>query len=418
MKLKQIIFFALLLQGTAMANATIVQKLLLKNGSELEGYISMQRPGKEFAFTAERAVIYMPGEKIKSIVDHEINIKQLSPAWVSWAERNDAFTGLGDNRTLLLSDIIIEGKTISRVRIQEKGAKIKYLEMSDNVYSLDWDTIALVKAEKRSKTALTGINRIYKLESGQEYEGQYAEEVPGKTLSLYRDNGVVEVLETSKIIKYSMRKVNPNQDLFEQSELLDVIQLKNKSSLRGLIIEQNYSNKTPADNYLLLQTENGATPQSVRLSDIEEYRKEVNPKFKAEFDILLKEGELVINRQPTNVIQVKETDSSIVLSKDTCLVVIDGKMPATGVIVETRLTDKEMANPTLEVVKVRKFTDKKGRTTAWGFSFEDIVKSSVQPTKVQTSINKTTKFEYAISASGLYVIYNPKEKTAIPFKIK
>ena len=97
---------AILLQGSAMANATIVQKLLLKNGSELEGYISVQRPGENFTFTTERAVIYLLNKDLKeSIVDHEVNIKQLSPEWIKWAENNDAFEGLGDNRTLKLSDI-------------------------------------------------------------------------------------------------------------------------------------------------------------------------------------------------------------------------------------------------------------------------------------------------------------------------
>ena len=71
MKLKQIFLFTLLLQTVVIANATIVQKLLLKNGSELEGYISMQRPGKDFTFTAERAIIFMPGEDAQCILDQE-----------------------------------------------------------------------------------------------------------------------------------------------------------------------------------------------------------------------------------------------------------------------------------------------------------------------------------------------------------
>ena len=106
MKLKHFFFFALLLQGMTIVHATTVQKLLLKNGSELEGYISMQRPGKDFTFIAEKAIIYMPGTEIKSIVDHEVSIKQLSFGWIEWAEKNDAFEGLGDNRILILSDII------------------------------------------------------------------------------------------------------------------------------------------------------------------------------------------------------------------------------------------------------------------------------------------------------------------------
>lgn len=416
MKLKHIFLFALLQQFTVVTNATIVQKLLLKNGSELEGYISMQRPGKDFTFTAERAIIYKSDKEVKSIIDHDINIKQLSPAWKEWAEKNDAFVGLGDNRILVLSDIITEGQIINRVRILEKGAKIKYLDMNNNSYSLNWDTIAVVKAERRGKTSLTGINRIYKLENGQEYEGQYVEEVPGKTLSLFRDNGVVEVFETSKVVKYSMRKINPNQDLFEQSELLDIIQLKeNKGMLKGIIIEQNFSNAA-SDNFLLLQTENGNT-QSVKLADIEEYRKEVNSKFKPLFDILLREGELVVNRQQTNILKVKEEGAYITLPVDTCLVVIDKKQPVNEITIETRFADN-VQNMSLEIVKVKKFTDKKQKRSFLGFTFEDIVKTNLQPRLVQTSVNKTTKFEYNISEKGLYAIYNPIEKTIIPFRIK
>lgn len=415
MNLKHIFFFALLIQTVDIVNATIVQKLLLKNGSELEGYISMQRPGKDFNFTAERAIIYKSDKEVKSIIDHEINIKQLTPAWKEWAEENDALVGLGDNRILVLSDIITEEQVINRIRILEKGAKIKYLEMSNSSYSLNWDTIAVVKADKRGKTALTGINRVYKLDNGQEFEGQYVEEVPGKTLSLYCENGVVEVFETNKVVKYSMQKINPNQDLLEQSELVDIIQLKNKNSLKGIIIEQNFSN-VASDNYLLIQTENRGT-QSVKLADIEEYRKEVNPKFKPLYDILLREGELVVNRKQTNILKVKEEGSYITLLQDTCLVVIEKKQPVNEITIETRFADN-IQNQSLEIVKVKKITDKKRKKSFLAFTFEDIVKTNIHPHFKQTSVNKTTKLEYSISEEGLYAIYNPKEKNVIPFRIK
>ena len=111
MKLKSVLFIVCLLQGAMTLNATIVQKLVLKNGSELEGYISKQRPGSNFTFVAEKAVIYMPGTEVKNIFDNEIKIKDLSPAWIKWAEKNDAFQGIGDDRVLTLSNIVTEKKT-------------------------------------------------------------------------------------------------------------------------------------------------------------------------------------------------------------------------------------------------------------------------------------------------------------------
>lgn len=416
MKLKSILFIVCLLQGAMTLNATIVQKLVLKNGSELEGYISKQRPGSNFTFVAEKAVIYMPGTEAKNIFDNEIKIKDLSPAWIKWAEKNDAFQGIGDDRVLTLSNIVTEKKTINRVRILEKGAKIKYLEMNDNLYSLDWDTIEVVKVSKRIKTALTGINRVYKLKNGTEYEGQYVEEVPGKTLSLYSNSGVVEVFNTDEVIKYSMKKINPNQSLFEQSELLDIVQLKDNTVKTGIIIEQNFNEQNPSNNYLLIQTV-GETTESVKLADIIEYRKEVNPQYTPLYDVLLKKGELVINRQPIYKMKIEESDGYIILPQDTGAVVITKTSPSTEVIIETHFQN-DNTNQTLEIVRVKDIKDRKKRHLFWGFTYEDIVKTQVRPKSVQTSVNKTTKLIYSFDEIGLYVIYNPIEKNAIPFIIK
>ena len=416
MKLKGILFIVCLLQGAVALNATIVQKLVLKSGSELEGYISKQRPGSNFTFVAEKAVIYMPGTEVKNILDNEIKLKDLSPAWVQWAEKNDAFKGSGEDRVLTLSNIVTENKTINRVRILEKGAKIKYLEMSDNFYSLDWGTIEVVRVNKRVKTALSGINRVYKLKNGTEYEGQYVEEVPGKTLSLYSNSGVVEVFNTNEVVKYSMKKVNPNQSLFEQSELLDILQLKDNAVKTGIVIEQNFDERSPVDNYLLIQTVGGTT-ESVKLADIIEYRKEVNPQYTPLYDVLLDKGELVINRQPINEMKVKESDGYIILPQDTGAVVITKTSPETEVIIEARFQNDD-ATHTLEIVRVKDIKDRKDRHLFWGFTYEDIVKTQVRPKSIQISVNQTTKFIYSFDRTGLYVIYNPKEKSAIPFIIK
>lgn len=418
MKRSIFICLAVLLQSTITVHATIVQKLFLKNGSELEGYISMQRPGENFTFTTKRAIVYMGELMIDSIYPQKVGIKELSPDWIEWAEKNDAFEGSGDKRELLLSTIKRKDKSIiTGVRILEKGAKIKYLEMGDNKYSLNWDTIALVKVEKRTKTALSGINRTYKTVDGREFSGQYVEEVPGKTLSLYRESdGLIEVFKTADVVKYTMHKVNPNQTLFEQSELLDIVELKNGSELTGIIVEQNFESKKSSENYLLLQMENGMT-QSVKLKDIEEYRKEVNPKYKPLYDILLNEGELVINRQPTNVIQVREESGYILLTQDTCKVSIKEQKDQTPVVIETRFASAGQKS-SLNIVKVREFTGRKKKEIFRGFSFEDIVKNNIQPVRVETSVNQTTRLEYHIPGKGLFVIYDPTKKTAIPFKIE
>ena len=398
-------------------NAQIVQKLELTNGSVLEGYIAKQKPGKDLVFKSERATIYMPGNQVKSYSEYNVKVSELDTKWAKWAEENDAFVGVDDNRTFTFNDIVTDNGTITRVRVLEKGAKVKYLDMSPKEHTLNWDTIVVLTVDKRPKTLLSGIDRVYKLKDGTEREGQYVEEVPGKTLSLYTNDGVVEVCQTGDVVKYIMKGIHPTQSILEQSPLLDVVDVKNASPVRGVIIEQNYGTN-PNDDYLLIQREDGGT-QSIKVKDVQEFRKEENKKYAPKYDILLNENELVVNRMQTNSLEVKEEGSFILLPSDSCLAIVEKKSPETDVIVETRLGDASQ-NPTLDIVKVSTLEKGKGRKkeTCYGFTFEDIVKTNIKPIKVETSVNATTRFEYKIREEGLYVIYFSKEKKVIPFRIK
>lgn len=221
--IKALLFGFALIAGLANASAQDNLTVVLKDGTELTGYISRQRPGENFTFSTSKAVVLLPNKDVKSIVDNEVKFNSLSPEWQKWAEENDAFDGVRNNRSLLLSDIITNKGAINRVRVLEKGAKVRYLELTPNTYSLSWDTIEVVRAEKRPKLLLSGINRRYKLASGMEYEGQYVEEVPGETMSLLRDNGMIEVFNTEEVMKDNRFKINPNQSLLEQSDLIDIV---------------------------------------------------------------------------------------------------------------------------------------------------------------------------------------------------
>ena len=207
-----------------MANAQSVQTLVLNNGSEMEGYIAAQRPGVDFTFNSDRATIYLVPEEVKTITDRDILITELDDAWKTWAEDNDAYIGIGDNRIFRLSDIEkSDGSIIKGVRVLERGSRIKYVEITKSSYTLKWSNITLVKNAKRSRTQLSGIDRVYKLNDNREFIGQYVEEIPGKTVCLYNDNGFVEVITLDKVVKDSRVAINNNQTIFEKSEYLDVV---------------------------------------------------------------------------------------------------------------------------------------------------------------------------------------------------
>jgi hypothetical protein len=414
MKLKLFLFFVFLLQGLAWINATVVQKIILKDGSELDGYISMQRPGKNLVFTSSKALITIHSDKVKSIIDHEINENDLSKEWKAWADSNEAYIGTGENKSLVLSDIITETGSISKVRILAKGEKVKYLEMSPNSYSLNWDTISVVGVDKRSKTTLSGINRIYQLVSGMEYEGQYIEEVPGKTISICESNGITEVLDVNKIKKYSIKKINSNQSLYEQSELYDVILLNNNTSVRGIIIEQNYG-ANGNNGYLLIEAENSSI-QSIKQKDIVEYRKELNPEYDPKDDILLVKGDIRINRKELKPAKVftKYSRNSFIYDREN-LISFDRRTSNNVITVEASLMDETQVKD-LYMVKLHEDISKK--YLQMDFFSDDVLFHNLKPDYSVTSVNKTTKIQYTGLQPGVYGFFDSQAKKIIPFIVK
>lgn len=413
-KILSIIAFALGFAGSA--EAVIVQKIYLKNGSVLSGYIQKQEGNGNLTFHTDIAEICLKSKDATISNEKNYNIIDLGKAWIDWAEKNDEFEGVGDSRTLMLADVSSKNKSVSRVKILERGEVVKYLEMAPNTYRIAWKDVVSIKGEPRSKTALSGINRIYQLKSGMEFEGQYAEE-NDSVLTLYLNNRVRQSFKINDVVKYTFRPINPNQDIFAQSPLLDIVKTKSGAETKGIIIEQNYTSDKDSENYFLVQQQSGAI-QSIKLSDIAETRKEENPKYDPKYDILLKEGDVVINRQEVALVNIKEQGDNIVFDSLSNKVVIDREANNnTKVTVEYRSANGSNLEA-YQLVKVSKYTDKKGKESYYYFSYRDLVNATVRPANLETSVNHTTKAEYIVGGQGVFALYDAKSKKAIPFTIK
>lgn len=409
-------FIILALAFASSAQAVIVQKIYMKDGSVLSGYIQKQDDNGNLTFHSDIAEICLKSKDVTISNEKNYFVNELDKAWVDWAEENEAFEGAGNNRTLYLADVTSKSKTVSRVKIIERGELVRYLQMTPDVYLIAWKDVMAIKGEKRSKTALSGINRIFQLKSGMEFEGEYAEETDS-LLTLYLNNGIRQSFKINDVIKYTFRPINPNQDIFAQSELLNIVKTKNGNETKGIIIEQNYTSNNDTENYFLVQQQSGAI-QSIKLSDIVETRKEENPKFDPKFDVLLKEGEVLINRQEVFITSISEKGENNVLDSLSEQVVIK-KDPQNNTRVTVEYRNANGANvEAYQVVKVNKIENKKEKKTVYGVSYRDLVNSTIRPVSIETSVNHTTKAEYIVGGQGVFALYDAKNKKAIPFIIK
>lgn len=438
------IFFSILLfiVGLLPTNAVIVQKVYLKNGSVLNGYIQKQDKSNNITFRSESAVICVNG-KNATTTERVYKISELDKKWIDWAEKNDAFNSTGDARTLTLNEVIfnhgdkkesndtiavdesldgeydglfendfrISHPSVMKVKVLEKGTVIKYLELTPNTYNFSWDDIKSIKGEKRPKNALSGIDRVYQLNNGQEVRGQYAGETYN-TLSLYTNGSMVETYDIDNVTKYFYKPVNPNQDIMEQSELIDVVRTKNNGTFRGIIVERNF---TKGNNYLLIQQPTGAS-QMLKFADIAEYSKEENSSFKPKFDIILKDGEVVINRVATDSVGITKDRSTLVLDSINHNVVVPCEGTTTKIVVEYH-NPKHLSSDHLLLVKVDKSIGKK-KKEIYSFSADIFEMKKFTALGSETSVNNTTRVEYIVGGKGVFALYDQNNRKAMPFIVK
>lgn len=422
--------------------AVVVQHVTLKNGSKLHGYVQQASNGR-LTFRTDNALV-MVGNANVSTSEQQMSVARLDSAWIQWAEKNDAFEGVGDGRTLVLNTIsfhkdfapvdsvavapqspkkenphnfiyyLKQKQSLTNVRVLEDGINLRYLELTPNVYTFTWDDVAEIHIDRRPKTALSGIDCIYKLRSGETYEGQQAGET-ANTLSLYLPGGRMRSFNIDDVIKYTFHGINPDLDIFEQSQLLDVVSTTLGAPVRGIIIEQNYSSDKDSENYILIQEESGAI-QSIKMSDYVATTKEENPRFKMLSDVILKEGEVMVNRKAVKYVNIKEENDVMVLDS-----LQMGNVIAKAANGNTRITVEYRAEGAANVemfqlVKVVKTIVKKKEV--YSFSYKDLVNAAVRPQEVVTSVNKTTKVEYTVTGQGVYALYDARKHRAIPLIVR
>lgn len=400
------------------ANAIVVQKVHLKDGSVLYGYIEKQDVNGQLNISTDNAIICAKSDSVTITREQMYSESELSEAWIKWATENDAFQIQNDVKKLSLADITIKDvkneRHYTKVRIIEKGTITKFLEITPNKHICKWSDVEKVCADKRSKTELSGVNRTYQLKNGSAYSGEYAEETDS-TLSLYLNDGSVMTFKTNDVIKYTFSPINPNQSLFEQTSLVDVIE--SNSTIEGIIVEQSYTSYNDSVNYIVVQQDNG-TRQEIKIADIKSISKKLNPSYKPLTDILLSPNEFVVNRKSVEFFDVTEHGDYLLLEK----FVADSLKKdmeftsSTQIIVECNMENDVHKVQQIKLVKMKPIQLKK-KTTLYGFSYKDLVSSVYSPSNVETSVNKTTKIVYQIKESGYYALYDSNGKKAITIKI-
>lgn len=402
--------------------AVKVDKLVLKDGSVLEGYISYQQLGGGFVFTSDKAVICIPAKEVVNVSSHKVELKRLPPEWRGWARKNDVVQDGG----VLMDQIVrsrvvaepdsaradstqlIEKQHINNVKVLEKGVVLKYLELNQKEYALDMSEVKSIERDRREKIELTGLNDfIFLRGTPGELVGQIIGQVPGQQVRLLKSDGVVESIMQSQILRQRKEGANPNQTLFEQSPLLDIVTLESGKQIEGIITEQFFGNDQ-APSHLLIHKKSGEVVKVIH-RELAETRRVINPDYKMLTDVILSPDEIQIDRKPTKEALLEEADDFIAFLPESDSTVVELDSIRGNLILEANFRDQQDADD-LMLMRLR-LNASEGKLLH-GFTYKNLVNHGIRCSGKEISPNQTIKLTFPIKSKGYYAVYMGKKKRA------
>ncbi len=129
--------------------------------------------------------------------------------------------------------------------------------------------------------------------------------------------------------------------------------------------------------------------------------------------IPLKDGEVKLEKDNVSFVALKEISNILSAGSDDEI----EPLPYVGIPIELNLIWKESDNRSIKLVPAKQYKPKKGKTTFWGISFEDIVKNGI-PSVTSTTVDGVVKAKYNFEPEygKVYIFYDSTNNTACPFR--
>lgn len=378
-----------------------IEKVYLTNNSVLEGYLAEQRPGVSFTVHSIRAEVFAREDTLLDVSQQRTELSALPEQWAEWAATNNVINSDGDGTYLMLSTLTFKNSTVSNVFVKERGVTVKYIDLNERDYTFPWKMLSMTSKNLRRANQKSGIVDELVMTNGQHYVGQVTDQTPGKGIKIIFDNGQVQSFNYSDISQIISKPLNDKMTIWQQSQLMDELQLKSTGEvLRGIITSRRIGKE-----YTLLSHD--GTTRDVPAHDVAVLRKMRNKDYSSAPQRELALGEVLINGDKKWAYffnDLETTESYIILDK---------KQASMSVHVgDTIVLEANLGNP-MTAIKVAKAQQrgvevinqkgKKTMTNKWVVTLYDLLQAKQTGIREVNSLGYI-KYTFPITESGRYVI--------------
>lgn len=261
---KHILMFVALLAILFAGNATAqnIDRVVMSSGSEYEGYIAEQVPGKYISINSTKAILFIDSSSIKQmdVVTHPVDcLIEPMKSWVA--------TNLPDKQEVELASIHAGSKYYKNLLVLEKGVRIKALQLANDSFKVNWKNV--VKTSKIA-TSKMKLHEVVSLKSGKSLSGHIIEQIIGKELRIKQFNGDITSIAFSEVLSIRT-ELDPKLDnAWAYIPLLDRLELVDGSMVEGLITARVMG------SHVYIISPKDSIEREIKTSNIKKYIKVIN----------------------------------------------------------------------------------------------------------------------------------------------
>ena len=347
--------------GFTTVQAEIFDRLVLKNGKVVAGYIAGQQPGQCIKFYTEEII---GGSRNRTTIDDDEMIPVADAGYSRFDNINMISAADGLPRT----------------------------------YTFSIGDVTRIERELRPEGQTSGLIDVITTRAGEVYEGQVSGQTLGSSIQIW-DGRKSHTIYNSDLASQEKRPLDLSKDILEQTPFLDVV-VTQRVTYRGLIIMQNYGNEQQS-SFLKIQETNGEVSR-VAISQITELLREPNPQYSSAAgvtDFVPEPGVIYFNGQAVKSIATEKDDDIFILNEDDTdgSLVLQLENGQLTIVMDDNADNRKTILLPVEQRKV-------GRKKKFAFGYEDLVDKAVTADS-SNSDNGTLCRVYTIQP-GTYVLYH------------
>ncbi|MCQ2181972.1 MAG: hypothetical protein MJY89_01000 [Bacteroidales bacterium] len=407
--------------------------ITLTDGAVYGGFLSKQNYNTGYVeINYSRMTKTIPIDDVMGRRTEKRELSSLSKEWQDWAIENNKVETVGKGKYLSLTTMTVKNQASRDYYVLISGDKyLTVFTISEGTEACRMSEIESIRKAERDNTLLTDVDDIIQTDNAT-YTGVLLEQIPGKSFTIWnKSDRSVHQIQYADVRSVGKSGFNQDYNIWKQTPYLERIQLKNRTTGNGLVIENGFGQDI---NFLFAEKNgDGMDTRQYRYSEIVAVERLRNPEYTPLYDIVLNEGESRINRDSTlmkvETIQLVKKDSSKFFVVDPSKMNLVANVATKDVFIETNTADvsdvyvakamilsnmpismvtpkdnNEAQNEGKKLKKNKKNKELEETIDLYGYTYTALFESDIDA-DVETSINGTTKISFTLPEPGIYFVY-------------